>query len=942
MNHDYILYRRKDELKHTGTKRHSGRYDWGSGENPYQHEPWFAGWGSLTPKEQTEYAKSSGMTLKEMRYRYAIGKSMEKANKIAHAKELRYTKQMSVKAIAEKMKVSETTIDSWLKPSAEENARQIQKLSDQIADYAGKHAAVDIGKGCATAIGITPTKLETAIQLLNDKGYYTVKWDQEQQTTTHKTHSLALVAPKPEWKNMTDAEIKKDAYKTVMDNINDVALPFEIKYRDDIKTTVSGFDIPKSMPSSKLEVIYADDDRYGGRDGLIEVRRGNPDLDLGGNYAQVRIAVDDTHYIKGMACYADDLPPGKEIRVYSKRKSGTKLKGVGEEKAVLKPMKTDDKGEVDLEDPFGAQIMDQKGFINKVNEEGSWGDWTSAKTLASQVLSKQSPELAKRQLDLRKTEFQEQFDEIMSITNPIIRQKKLEDFAEECDKAAVHLKAAALPGQSVKVLLPIPSLKVGECYCPMYKDGTKLALIRYPHGSKAEIPIVTVNNSNKEGKRVLTNEAVDAIGLNPKDAQRLSGADFDGDTVVAIPNNKNFIESKPAYKAMENFDTSDWPGYEGMKPISHSHQQKMMGVVTNLITDMTLLNANDDEMVRAIKFSMVIIDSEKHKLNWKGAYEEYRISELHEKYQGKKTGGAQTIISKSSGEKHIAERKEYPIIDPKTGRKTYEKTNRRRSVLTDPNTGEPIISAKTGKPVWKNLAPYQKGYDPEGELVTEKTTNMADTDDAYTLVSKFKHPMEIVYANYANDMKAMGNKARLESLKIEDTPYNSEAAKIYEKEVKSLKEKIDNSKVNAALERVAQRAASVIINDRVSKYPERYNKNTTDGKKHLSKLKSQVTNRERAVVCKQKPFEITEREWEAIQAGALRKTDVREIVNRADSTILNKYALPKKENPVALSDGNIARAKAMLNSGFTQAEVADAFNISPTTLRNLVKPKKGE
>lgn len=921
MEHTYIL--------HAGVKRKSGRYEWGSGEYPYQHEAWFQGWSKIPSKDQAEYAKSFGMTLKEARYRYSIGKDAKKAQDIGHAKELRYSKQMSVKAIAQKMGVSESTVNSWLKPDAEERARETEDLANKIAKYADEHAGVDIGKGCATAMGVNKTKFEAAIQLLKDRdGYYNVQWGQEQQTTGNKTQTTALIKIRPEWKGYSEEQLKKAAYKYVMENSDDITLPFEIKYNYDTGKTIMGFDIPKSVSSKEIEVAYRSE-----RDGLIELRRGDERLSLGNdNYAQVRIAVDDTHYIKGMAVYSDDLPKGINIRVHSNKKEGTPITSPDPDaKQVLKPMKRSDDGSVDLEDPFGAQIKAQNGCINKVNEEGKWGDWTSARTLASQVLSKQSPELAQRQLNLDYTKRAAEFEEIKSITNPVVREQMLLEFADECDKAAVHLKAAALPGQSVKVLIPIPSLKPGECYCPMYKDGEKLALIRFPHQSISEIPMVTVNNSNREGKKVMTNQAVDAIGLNPKDAHRLSGADFDGDTVVCIPNKKGFIKNAPEFKGLEGYEPKDqWPGYPGMKPISHQLAQTKMGIVTNLITDMSLMGAPEHEMVRAIKMAQLIIDAEKHKLNWKGAEEEYRIAELHEKYQGKKRGGAVTIVSKASGEYDVPERQEnYYDIDPKTGAKIHKYTGKKKVWFT----------REDGSKYYKNLLPYQEGYDPNAKDVTIKSTKMAEHKDANELVSPYKYKIETIYANYANQMKAMGNEARKESLIKKETPYSKQAAETYKDEVASLMDKINKSKVNAALERLAQRSAAVIINERVSKYPDRYNKKTPDGKKHLSKLKNQVTNQQRAVVSKQRPFPITDREWEAIQAGALHKSDVQEIVKRADSEIIKKLAMPKDTNYSILSSANLAHARAMLNSGFTQAEIADSFNISPSTLSKLLRGK---
>lgn len=922
MNHDYIL--------HSGVKRKSGRYEWGSGEYPYQHEAWFQGWSKIPSKDQAEYAKSFGMTLKEARYRYSIGKDYKKAQDIGHAIELRYSKQMSVKAIAEKMGVSESTVNSWLKPNALQRAKETEDLAKKIEQYLDKHAGVDIGKGCATAMGVNKTKFEAAVQLLKDRdGYYNVQWGQEQQTTGKNTQSTALIKIQPEWEGYSEAQLKKVAYKYVKEHSDDITLPFEIKYNYDTGKTIMGFDIPKSVSSKNIEVVYRSE-----RDGLIEVRRGLDDLSLGNDiYSQVRIAVDGTHYIKGMAVYSDDLPKGINIRVHSNKKEGTPLLSDNPDaKQVLKPMKRADDGTVDLEDPFGAQIKAQHGCINKVNEEGSWDDWTSARSLASQVLSKQAPELAQRQLNLDYTKRAAEFDTIKQITNPVVREKMLIDFADECDKAAVHLKAAALPGQSVKVLIPIPSLKPGECYCPMYKDGEKLALIRFPHQSISEIPMVTVNNSNVEGKKVMTNQAIDAIGLNPKDAHRLSGADFDGDTVVCIPNKKGFIKNAPEFKGLEGYEPKDqWPGYEGMKPISHQLAQTKMGIVTNLITDMSLQGAPEHEMVRAIKMAQLIIDAEKHKLNWKGAEEEYRISELHEKYQGKKRGGAVTIVSRASGEYDVPERQDnYYDIDPKTGAKIPKYTGKKRVWFVRDD----------GSKYYKDLLPYQDGYDPNAKDVTQKSTKMAETSDARTLISPFKHPVEVVYANYANQMKAMANEARKESLVKKDTPYSKQAAETYKDEVKSLLEKINNSKVNAALERLAQRSAEVIINERVSKYPDRYNKKTPDGKKHLSKLKNQVTNQQRTIVSKQRPFDITEREWEAIQAGALHKSDVKEIINRANSDIVKKFAMPNNTNYSVLSPSNLAHAKAMLNSGFTQADVAASFNISPSTLSKLLKGNK--
>ena len=89
------------------------------------------------------------------------------------------------------------------------------------------------------------------------------------------------------------------------------------------------------------------------------------------------------------------------------------------------------------------------------------------------------------------------------MTNPTIKKHLLSKFADECDSAAVHLQAAALPGQKYHVIIPVNSLSDNEVYAPNYDNGTKLALIRYPHGGTFEIPILTVNNKNAAAKKLL-------------------------------------------------------------------------------------------------------------------------------------------------------------------------------------------------------------------------------------------------------------------------------------------------------------------------------------------------------------------------------------------------------------------------------------------------------
>jgi hypothetical protein len=123
----------------------------------------------------------------------------------------------------------------------------------------------------------------------------------------------------------------------------------------------------------------------------------------------------------------------------------------------------------------------------------------------------------------------------------------LKDFADSCDAAAVELHAAALPRQSWKVILPISDMKDTEIYAPTYKNGEKVCLVRYPHGGIFEIPELTVNNKQATANKVMHN-ATDAVGINAKVAERLSGADFDGDTVLVIPTKNVKIRTTSAQR----------------------------------------------------------------------------------------------------------------------------------------------------------------------------------------------------------------------------------------------------------------------------------------------------------------------------------------------------------------------------------------------------------
>ena len=880
-----------EELFHYGTKRHSGRYEWGSGENPYQHESWFL--GEMTRlREQgmddTEIARQMGMSTNEFRTRRTIEKNAKIAADSTHALTLKDLGYSNVE-IGDILGVSEGTVRNYLNPAFKMRENKTQVLADELKKQVEKHPYLDVGKGVELQLGVSRTQMKPALALLKEQGYKVNYIQVEQATNPGKKTSVQV---------LTKEDIP---YGEIYKNRDQIISPEGVWF-EDRGTTKRGIKPPVNISSDRIAIRYAED---GGtsKDGVIELRRGVEDISLGQNsYAQVRIAVDGTHYLKGMAMYSDDLPKGVDI-LFNTNKHSDKTK-----MEVLKEMETD------KDNPFGSTVRQfdyvgkdgkkHQSAINIVNEDEDWEKWS--KTLSSQILSKQSKTLAKRQLDLVYKQKREEFDDICQLNNPAVKQRLLQSFADDCDAQAVDLKAAPLPGQKSHVILPLTKIPDNEIYAPQYRTGEEVILVRHPHGGIFEIPRLTVNNRNKQGREIIGNQAQNAVGISSKVAEQLSGADFDGDTVIVIPTKNQPLKTSKPLKELVGFDPKEYykayPGMPKTGPETGFHKQTEMGKISNLITDMTIKGATEAEIARADKHSMCVIDAEKHNLDWRRSYQENNIAQLKEKYQGGKNKGAATLISKaSSPDRTIPERREGYKIDPETGEKIFSYTG---NTWTD----------KDGKT----------------KPVMDKSTKMYETNDAFSLSSGTQ--MEAIYATHANKMKALGNEARKAYISTPNLEYNPSARKTYQAEVDSLNAKLNNALKNAPNERKAQLAADVIFKTKREENPEL----KTD-KKEAQRVKAQIIEEQRARAGTTKRSErnipITDREWEAIQSGALHHSKVKQILDNTDLDDIRERATPR-DNKRGMTSSSIARAKAMLRMGYSQADVAKAIGVSVTTLKN--------
>ena len=895
-------------LEHYGTKRHSGRYPWGSGDNPYQHSGDFL--------SRVEELKKKGLSEKEIletindslpdEYKMGMTEFRTARQKAGHdRKALEYDQIRALKddglgwkEIGDKLGMSESSVRSKYNNAIGEKASQAEKIAATLKEEVDKKGMIDISEGANQVLGVSESKLDEAAYILEaEYGYQRYGVGIRQPTNVRQQTNITVLA-KPEFD-------QKYAYQhqDQIDSLGDY-------HSDDGGETFTKLQRPSSLDSSRVAIRYGDE---GGldKDGVMEIRRGVPDLDLGkSHYAQVRILVDGDHYLKGMAVYSDDLPDGVDVMFNTNKPSGTpKMKVLKEAKA-------------DPDNPFGAAIKangqsmyigedgkEHLSPINKLKEEGDWD--TMSRNVSSQFLSKQPKKLIENQLNLTVADYKAQYDEIMRYDNPTVKKKLLNDFADTVEGTSMTLKASAFPGQSTKVILPINKIKETEAYCPTYENGTRLALIRYPHAGTFEIPIVTVNNKNVSGKRNL-GAIQDAIGINAKVAERLSGADFDGDTVMAIPvTDKVNIKSTRALKALEGFDPKTaYAVPEGnpnnVRLMKKEEKQREMGVISNLITDMTLRGADEDELARAVKHSMVVIDAEKHKLDYKRSERENGIPELKQKWQirvdeegATHYGGASTLLSRRKQTVRVPERRGSVRVDKETGEYIYKESGR---TFTDPKTGK--------------------------ERKAEDTVSLiSETKDARTLSSGTIQ--ENLYADFSNKLKAMANQARKEAVNMKGIQRNPEAAKTYAPEVASLKEKYNNMVANKPKERKAMLIANANIKAKIQEQ----GLDPTIDKKEIKKISSVEMQRARDSVGasgRKSKVTFTDREWEAVQAGAISDNMLTKFLNSSDSDEIVKRAMPK--NVAVMTSAKMSKANAMLRSGYSYAEIAKACGVPESTV----------
>lgn len=878
------MYLEHKGTPHQGSIPHSGRYKYGSGETPYQR--------AKTWQEKVAKYRRDGLNDTDIAYKLGVSTSDFRARNSAASQEVRRERMSMIQTLADKGLTSteiaretgipEATVRMNLDKKVQHNLSRMEGIKSDLSKLVDKHEYIDIGKGAAENMGVTPNQLKRAV-------------DQLKETGDFYTHSVYVKSITNDQHWVEHKVLTRDPDKISTSQNRDKITAINV-YKDDNGITKLGLKPIEHISSKKVHIRY-DEDGGTDKDGVIQIRPGAKGLDMGNSkYAQVRISVDGTHYLKGMAVYGDpkEFPKGTDIIYNSNKKRGTPPE------KVFKPLRTKhDSDEIDWDNPFGATIKPngQKGYINKVNEEGDWNTWS--RTLSSQFLSKQPTALVRERINDTYSSLQKEYNELNSLTNPVVKKALMRDFVEGLDTKRQKLKLIGVSGMRGHVLLPVSGMKANEIYAPNYKDGDKVVLVRYPHAGIFELPELTVNNKLGKGVAKFMQNAKDAVGIDSSVAQKLSGADFDGDTVMVIPNNSGKIKTARSLKELKNFDPKDYysPDPNIIKRDEHGDwpsKGRQMGEVSNLITDMTLKKASQSEIARAVKHSMVVIDTEKHNLDYKRSERENGIKELKKKYMthldvidGKVKGGGSTLISRSKTKVRI----------------------RKEDIEADPELKE-IVTKGNPRAKINNVTKV-----PVVDLVKDAKTLGSGTT------------IENMYGDYINALTKMRDKGRYDIDKIPNMNISKEAKVKYKDQVNSLMAKYEEAVKNAPRERQAQLIAEKTIAEK--RIPDMQSD-------QLKKLKQQALAAARmrtGADGKNTRIIIDDDEWEAIQSGAISTDRLNNILNYADTDRVRKLATPRNNETIPLA--KVGRIKTMLGKGYSYSEIAEATGVSVSTIHTV-------
>ena len=213
------------------------------------------------------------------------------------------------------------------------------------------------------------------------------------------------------------------------------------------------------------------------------------------------------------------------------------------------------------------------------------------------------------------------------------------------------------------------------------------------------------------------------------------------------------------------------------------------------------------------------------------------------------------------------------------------------------------------------------------EDAQQKVSLISMTPDARTLSSGT--PQENLYADFSNELKALARKARKEAANMKGLVYSPAAAKEYRAEVDSINAKLESVIANKPKER----RAMVIANANIKAKIQALDLDPKLDKKEIKKISSVEMQRARDSIGasgSKTRITFTDREWEAVQKGAISDSKLTKILNASKSDEIVKRAMPK--TATVITNAKMAKAKAMLANGYTYNEIAKACGVPESTV----------
>ncbi len=192
------IFKEDDSLEHIGMPKRSGRYPYGSGDNPYQHSGDFLSRVQELKKSgltEKNIADNLGLSTTELRVQKSLAKDERRNLEVATAKGLR-EKGYSLNEIAAKMGYNnDSSIRSLLNENSEARMNQAKSTASFLREQVDTKGIIDVGVGVERDLGVSREKLKEALYILKLEGYEVYGGGIPQVTNPGKQINVQALCP---------------------------------------------------------------------------------------------------------------------------------------------------------------------------------------------------------------------------------------------------------------------------------------------------------------------------------------------------------------------------------------------------------------------------------------------------------------------------------------------------------------------------------------------------------------------------------------------------------------------------------------------------------------------------------------------------------------------------------------------------------------------------